>query len=220
MMRRIDLLPASYAEKRTQRRNLGLALVSGLVVLGLLLAWWVMLAGQVADANSDLEAVESRNRTLQAQISELQRFADLQAEVESKEAALTAVMAGDIAWPSLMTEVAMVIPGEIWLTNWAASVGDTEGSSPVATESAEVRLSGKPPVGRISFTGKSLTMPGIAKWMIRLEDSKAFSAAFLESATEDEEEGDEGATTKVITFTNTVELNEKAFSMRYLRGQK
>jgi Tfp pilus assembly protein PilN len=217
MMRRIDLLPASYAEKRTQRRNLGFAVVSGLVVLGLLLVWWVTLAGQVADANSDLDAAESRNRALEADIAELQRFADLQAEVESKEAALTAIMAGDIAWPSLMTEVAMVIPGEVWLTNWAASVGETEGASPVATEAAEVRVSNKAPVGRISFTGRALSMPGIAKWLIRLDDSKGFSGAFLESATEDDSEE---LASNVIDFTNTVELNEKAFSMRFLRGQK
>lgn len=219
MMRRIDLLPASYAEKRTQRRNLGFAVVSGLVVLGLLLVWWVTLAGQVADANSDLDAVESRNRTLQAEISELQRFADLQAEVQGKETALSAIMAGDIAWPSLMTEVAMVIPGEVWLTNWAASVGETEGAAPVGTEAAEVRISGKPPVGRISFTGKALSMPGIAKWLIRLEDSGSFSAAFLENASEADTE-EEGTTTKVIDFTNTVELNKKAFSKRFLRGER
>lgn len=218
MMRRIDLLPASYAEKRTQRRNLGVAVVSGLVVLGLLLTWWVTLAGQVADANSDLDAVESRNRSLQADIAELQRFADLQAEVQTKETALASIMTGDLAWPSLMTEVAMVIPGEVWLTNWAASAGATEGAAPVGSETAEVRVSKKSPVGRISFTGKALSMPGIAKWLIRLEDSKSFSGVFLESATE--AEGEEGTATKVFDFTSTVELNEKSFSLRFLRGQK
>jgi Tfp pilus assembly protein PilN len=218
MMRRIDLLPASYAEKRTQRRNLGVAVVSGLVVLGLLLVWWVTLAGQVADANSDLDAAESRNRALEADIAELQRFADLQAEVQTKEAALSSIMTGDIAWPSLMTEVAMVIPGEVWLTNWVASAGATEGAAPVGSETAEVRISKKQPVGRISFTGKSLSMPGIAKWLIQLEKEGSFSASYLEGATEAEAE--EGSATKIFDFTSTVELNEKAFSLRFLRGQK
>ncbi|MGH2786884.1 MAG: PilN domain-containing protein [Actinomycetota bacterium] len=218
MMRRIDLLPASYAERRIQRRNLGLAVVSGLVILGLLLAWWVMLGGQVSDANSDLDAVQARNRSLQAEIAELQRFADLQAEVQSKEAALDSIMAGDLAWPSLMTEVAMVIPGEVWLTNWAASAGMTEGATPVESEAAEVRVSQKPPVGRISFTGKALSMPGIAKWLIRLEGSKSFSGVWLENAAKAEAE--EGTSTEVIDFTNTVELNQKAFSLRFLRGER
>jgi Tfp pilus assembly protein PilN len=217
MMRRIDLLPATYAEKRAQKRNLAGVVAGGCVLLALLLVWWFMLGSQVSGAQSDLDAAQARNRTLQAQIAELQRFADLQNEVRSKEQALTAIMAGDIAWPSLMTEIAMVIPGEVWLTNMAASAGVTEGAAPVASESAEIRISGKQPTGRISFTGRSLTMPGIGKWLLRLEGSKAFSAAYLEAATKtDPTEG----TTPFIDFTSTLELNGKAFSLRYLDGDK
>jgi Tfp pilus assembly protein PilN len=215
MMRQMDLLPATIAEKNRERRTMALVIMAGLGLLLALVAWWFMLGGQVSSANSDLQAVQQRNAELQAQINELQRFADLEAEVQAKETALKSVMAGDIAWPSVLTEVAMVIPGEVWLTDFIASAGLTEGATPVGTETATVRVSKVAPAGRIQFQGGSLTMPGVSKWMIRLAGVKGFGAVWLNSAKETE--GQEGAT-PFFEFDSTIELNAKALSKRFLRG--
>jgi Tfp pilus assembly protein PilN len=199
MMRQIDLLPESYAEKRRERRNFVGVFGAGLVLLLGLGLWWFMLGNQVSDTEAELESVQAQNNELSDQIAQLQRFADLEAEVQAKEEALNTVMTGDIAWPSLLTEVAMVIPGEVWLVNLTSSAGATEGAA------------------RISFSGKSLSMPGISKWLIRLEGSKTFSAAWLESATE--VEGADGVP-PIIEFTSTLELNQKALSGRFLEGAR
>ena len=211
MMRRIDLLPSVYAERRRQRRNVISVFVAGLLILLLLLGWWFYLGIQINDAEDDLAQVVAQNDALEAEIAELQRFAELAAEVEAKRTALQTVFAGDVDWPALLTEVAMVIPGEVWLTSLAGSAGSTEGATPVGTETAAIRIDDNEPFGRIKFSGTSLSMPGVAKWMIRLESVKEFFAVYLNNAAAAEQEIGVGT----ISFESTLELGEKANSRRF-----
>ena len=211
MMRRIELLPDSYLRARRERRSILLVLLAGILVVLLLVVWFVKLGFDVNNAKDELATVEGQNEDLRTQIAELQPFADLQAEVDQKRLALVTVMTGDIDWPVLLTEVAMAVPGEVWLTNLSASAGATEGSAPVGTETAPVRVSSKTPTGRISFEGRSLSMPGVAKWLIRQEISDRFEAVFLEDAVLIEE----FQPTDAFSFTSTLELNEKALSERF-----
>jgi Tfp pilus assembly protein PilN len=217
-MKRIDLLPQRYAEQRRQRRNLGLVVIAGLVALILLVGWWFLLGQQIGNAEDELAEVQATNAQLEAQIAELQRFAELEAEVQAKRQALRTVFAGDVDWPAILTEVAMVVPGEVWLTNLTASAGQTEGAAPVGTETAEVRISKGQPFGRIQFQGQSLSMPGIARWMLRLESVREFAAVYLNSAVK--AEGGEDTAVEIVTFDNTLELSDRAASGRFQRGVK
>ncbi len=210
MMRRVNLLPTTYVERRRQQRRVGSVLVVGLLILLLLVGWWFLLSQQIGDKESELADVQARNAQIQAEIDKLQRFAALEREVQTKVGALATVMAGDVDWPSVLTEIAMVVPGEIWLTDLTASAGATEGATPVGTETAPIRVSQNQPIGRIQFTGRSLTMPGVAKWMIRLESVREFASVWLNSATEQEE----GTGVEVIEFENTLELSRRAIANR------
>ena len=212
MMRRIDLMPASYAERRKQRRAVGLVALGGLVLLVALLAWWVILGTQISAERERLAEVQARNNELQAQIDELARFARLEQEVQQRQIALQTAMAGDVDWPALLTEVAMVVPGEVWLTNVQGSAGTTEGATPVGTESAAVDVAQQQPFGRITFEGASLSMPGVGKWMIRLGGVKDFQAVWLNSATKTE---GEAGVPETIDFSSTLELNDKSASLRF-----
>lgn len=214
MMRRIDLLPSAYQERRRQRRNIGLVVVAGMLVLLLVIGWWIILGTQVNAERDKLAEAQRTNQTLQAEIAQLSRFADLETEVTTKRQALVAVMTGDVDWPALMTEIAMVIPGEVWLTGLSASAGMTEGAAPVGTETAPIRVSDQAPFGRISFQGKSLTMPGVAKWLVSLRNVREFAAIWLNTATLAEAEGQPD----VVDFDSTLELSDRAASRRFLDG--
>jgi Tfp pilus assembly protein PilN len=214
MMRRIDLLPSAYAERRRQRRNVALVVVVGIALLAAQIAWWFGLGGQVDDAKSDLEQAKAQNVALQSQINELQRFAELEQEVEGKRLSLQAVMDGDLDWPGLLTELALVVPGEVWLVNLTASAGETEGATQVGTESAEVDIAPQGTVGRIQFTGKSLSMVGVAKWLLRLRTVQSFTAIYLTNAVASEDE----TGTSVVDFDSSLELGRKALSDRFTEG--
>ena len=210
MMRRIELLPASYQAQRRQHRNVSFIIAGGVVLLALLLGYWLVLGVRIGSSEDELDATSARNADLQAEVDSLQRFADLEAEVKNKQTALTTVMQSDVDWPAVLTEIGMVVPGEIWLTNMTASAGQTEGATAVGTETATVRTTDEQAFGRIQFQGKSLTMPGVAKWLLRLGTAKEFRALWLNNATEEEL-----GTSAVVSFDSTLELNDKAASGRF-----
>jgi Tfp pilus assembly protein PilN len=210
MMRRIELLPESYRQQQRERRVIAFVVMGGLFVVLLLTIWFVRLNFQVSNAKDDLAAIQAENQTLQNQIAQLQTFQDLKDEVDAKRLALETVMAGDLDWPVLMTEVAMAAPGEVWLRTMTASAGATEGSAPAPTETAPIDLSAKEAVGRIQFEGSSLSMPGVAKWLIRQQLSKTFEAVYLTDAVEVEI-----AEQQAFDFTSSLELNRRAFSDRF-----
>ena len=218
MMRRIDLLPSIYAERRRQRRNVAMVIVAGLMVLLLLIGWWFYLGMQITDAEDELAQVRATNDGLQAQIDELQRFAELDREVQEKRTALQTVFAGDVDWPAVLTEIAMVVPGEVWLTTLTASAGSTEGASPVGTETSAIDIDPKEPFGRVSFSGQALTMPGVAKWMLRLESVREFFAVYLNSASKERDPLGQSTEPLIVTFDNTLELSDKAASGRFQKG--
>ena len=214
MMRRIDLLPPSYLAKKKERSNLLLVAVAGILVVLLLLGWWLWLGLKVSDAEEELARVEQVNADLEGEIQELQRFVLLQNEVDTKRTALQQVMAGDVDWPGVLAEIAMVIPGEVWLTNLTASAGQTEGATQAPTENSPIPISDLEPFGRIEFQGESLSMPGVAKWMIRLEGVDSFFATYLQNATESETET--GPPT--FRFGTSIELSDEAASGRFQQG--
>ena len=216
MMRRIDLLPVSYVERRKERRSISLVILVGALLVLALIAWFFLLRSQISTAQDELAAVQAQNLQLEGQIAELQRFADLDAEVKAKKTALQTVFAGDLDWPAILTEIAMVSPGDVWLENLTSSAGSTEGAAPVPSETNAIRLSKKAAVGRISFTAHSAScMPGVAKWLIRLATVDEFEAAWIGSAGEvDTRPGCEPP----VDFSSTVELNEKALSRRFEGG--
>ncbi|HEX2058367.1 MAG TPA: hypothetical protein VHI71_08360 [Actinomycetota bacterium] len=211
-MRRIDLLPSAYQERRRQRRTIGLVVVAAMLVLLLLIGWWILLGMQVSSERDALAEAQRLNQELQADIAQLSRFADLEAEVSAKRQALVTVMTGDVDWPAIMTEVAMVIPGEVWLTGMTASAGMTEGATQVGTETAPVDVSQQQAFGRISFQGRSLSLPGVARWLVSLRNVREFAAIWLNTATATELEGQQ----TVVDFDSTLELSDRAASRRFL----
>jgi Tfp pilus assembly protein PilN len=212
MMRRIDLLPAVYEQRRRERRNLLLVILAGILVFLLLVGWFVVLGFQVNNAESDLAERQARNTVLQQQINELQQFADLEAEVLNKRAALQTVMAGDLDWPVLLTEIAMVIPDDVWLVSLDTSAGATEGAQEVPTENNPIDIDTRPQFGRILFSGKALSMRAVANWLIRLETVDEFLAVYLGSSAESQ---DDDFPVPTFDFSTTLELGEKAVSKRF-----
>ena len=209
-MRRIDLLPPSYLQRRKERNSLLIVVLVTVVVVLLLVGWWFFLGTQVNDAEAELARLQDENRLLDQEIAELQRFVLLENEVAAKRGALQTVMTGDIDWPGTLAEIAMVIPGEVWLTNLTASAGLTEGAAAVPTEASPIPISELEPFGRIQFQGQSLSMPGVAKWMVRLESVDSFFASYLQNAVAGEEE-----TQTLISFGTTIELSDEAASGRF-----
>lgn len=214
MIERIDLLPHRYRALKAQRRNVAIVVGVGVILAGLLGLWWMSLSSSINEERDNLAVLDQRAAGLQSEVAALQRFADLEREVNAKRAALQQVMAGDLAWPALLTDVAMVIPGEAWLTTLTASAGVTEGATPVGTEGAPIRISNETPTGRVQFSGQAVSLPGVADWLVRLAKVDGFQAIWLNSASGGATGAGEGEQ-ELFTFDSTLELGEEALSDRF-----
>ncbi|MDQ3532896.1 MAG: hypothetical protein M3456_11090, partial [Actinomycetota bacterium] len=95
--------------------------------------------------------------------------------------------------------------------------GTAEGATPAGTETAPVRISEETPFGRIQFQGSSLSLPGVAKWLIRQQSVDDFSAVWLNSATETPADEATSAV-PLTTFDSTLELSATAASRRFEQG--
>lgn len=207
-----DLLPRTYGLKRRQNRTVSLVALLGIGLLALVVLWWVSLGSKVNSEEQRLAEVKALNAGLQAESAELQEFAALETEVIAKTGALQTVMAGDIYWPTVLTQVSALIPDQVWITTLTGSAGTTEGATPVGTEAAVVRIAEEPPTGRIQFAGQATSMEAVAEWIEQLDSSDAFGSIWLNSAT-----APVGTTGDVQTFQfdSTLELGADALSQRY-----
>jgi hypothetical protein len=86
----------------------------------------------------------------------------------------------------------------------------------VGTETNSIPVSAKASFGRIQFTGNSLSMPGIAKWLIRLGTVKEFSAIWLNGA---QGTAPVPGAPPLFNFTSTLQLDDKAASGRFEQGK-
>ena len=219
MTQTIDLLPRRYAERRHQRQMVGVVAIAGLAALVLLILFWFYLGSQIATAQDDLEAAQATNTKLSTDVSRLQRYGALETSVTTRAADLSTVMANDVDWPSVLTEIGMVVPSNVQLTTITASAGAVEGATPVATETATVRVAKKAPYGRVSFQGSTLDMTTVSEWLQRLGAVPGFQAPYLNDATKasDTTASTTTGTTspQLVTFDTSVEMTARMAATRF-----
>lgn len=218
MTQTIDLLPGRYAARRHQRQTVGVTAIGGLAVLALLILFWFYLGSQLATTQGELEEAQATSTRVQTEVDGLQRFGALETSVTTRAGDLTTVMANDVDWPSVLTEIGMVVPSNVQLTTIIASAGTVEGAAPVATETATVRVAKKAPYGRVSFQGSTLDMKDVSQWLARLGAVPGFQAPYLNDASK---AVDATATTtgtsaqELVTFDTSVEMTAKTAATRF-----
>lgn len=204
-MKRINLLPPEMAQRRlVKRRALSLVVAGALVValLGTVTFWRFVELGNQTERRDEAQA---QVETLEDERDSLREFAELEALVSRKERTLALVMANDVEWSRILTELSMIIPEEAWLTSFggAAAVPEVqEGQAPVG-----------PSIGTVNFSAVTFEFPDVAKWIIRLQGMKSLQNVWVPSASKDAL-----GSRQVVNFTSTAELSPGSASGRYRQG--
>jgi type IV pilus assembly protein PilM len=176
----------------------GAALVALVVVLG---ALWLGRAGQVSDAEDDLDAQQAGNRALQARIAQLEDARTLQTRTDDARRLAAGALANDVSWSRMLQEIARVIPGDVWL---GAFSGNADAARAVAT--GEIG-------GAATFTAVGADFPSAAAWLQRLAGVPSFTGPWVTQAAR----GDVtelGATVEVVNFSGTASITDVARSER------
>lgn len=200
---KINLLPPEIKERQAVRRRTVLVSGVGVAVVALLAALFVLQQIRLTDVRADLEAQQQANAQLEGEIAELQRFGELQANVQSSRALLTVLRANEVLWSGVLRDVSLVIPGTAWLTGMNGAIVTDEAQAGAAAQLGEGL------VGQIGFNGFAFDHRSVALWLSRLEDVEGFANPWLSTS-----QSAEIGTQEVVSFQSSVDLSADAVSRR------
>lgn len=198
---RVNLLPGDVkAKANADRSRLLAAAAAGVFVLLLGGIWWLQVQ-QVEEAEARLAAVEATNADLQAQITSLQPFVDLEQRATSAADTVSRALGREISLTAVLQDLSAVLPPNVELTSVSVAAGtEPESPAPGGTQLVEARL---------NATGRATggLAPGIERLLIDLDRVSSFDNVYVTSATTDEN--------GVVTFALEVELGTEVLTGRY-----
>ena len=204
-MSQVNLLPPELRQKQAVRRRTMLAAGAGAGVLVLIVLFYFFQTMRLSSAQDELTAQEQTNGQLNAQIAELQPYAQLQATLAAKQGLVDVLYVNEVSWASVLLDVSRVIPDESYLTNLTGQItaptGTQVGAAPTTEQVPDM-------IGNVSFSGVALETETIASWLTRLEDIQGWVNPWVNNAQET------GELTRIYTFEGAVDLTVEATTDR------
>jgi Tfp pilus assembly protein PilN len=196
--RRINLLPPEFVERRRSRQRLAATVIAAVALIAVLVAVFLFEDMKLARDRRALATQLQTNDQLSAQVAELADFQRLQAELRRKTELLSSLTETEVRWSVVLADISLVIPQDVWLTNFTGNVGAQSGT-PTASAAASS-------LGQIQMTGATFSHLDVAKWLIRLGQVDAFLFPYMSLSAKAKIN-----TTNVVNFNSTVQLSDAAF---------
>src|SRR5215218_1513587 len=181
LMRAFNLLPRE--EARTVKEGASspvpqvLVALAGVLVFAVLAALYLMAGTDVTAKKGQVEDLRAAYQATaqQQQPSVEDKSAALANERVGRTNALASALGKRLAWDRLLSEIALVIPDEV-------SVSQIQGSSPASAATA-ASADGSP-VTNLTIIGTTADQASVAEFMARLSVVRQLMAVRLESASE------------------------------------
>jgi Tfp pilus assembly protein PilN len=196
-MRTINLLPPEAAQRATARRKTLGVVALGIVyiaLLALVALWW---QGKATDAENDRDAQLATNARIEAEIGSLSSVRALRSTYDDGVERLNTALARDIAWGSLLNDLARIIPDRLWITG--------------LTGTQELNEENPFLLGQVSIGGTAFDYPDASSWLrvLDAEEWPALGGGWV-SSTSRATIGE----SSVVNFTSVASLLDAARSNR------
>lgn len=181
MVRRINLVPAE--QRRRTQTDLGLilvALAAVVVVAGVALSYFYF-GGILSDKEAELADLQSQNQQLQAQLAELGKYEELDAERQAAEDLVRRVYSGRTLVSEVLGDLSLVVPDNVWFVTFDVTAPDPPPvlSPDQASQQANVAIETR---GSMAISGNTYSFEDVATFLVRLEQIPAVGAVTLTSA--------------------------------------
>ena len=168
-MRPVNLIPPE--DRRGDRAPLRTGILP-YVVVGFLVA---VLAGvaavvvtnnQVSDREAEVASLEARQADAQARAEALQPYTDLATLSTERSSTVTSLAQSRFDWDRVLRELALVIPGDVWLTQLSGTVSPDVGLDSEATGTLRAEAAGP----ALSIVGCASGHASVAAFLQALRD--------------------------------------------------
>jgi len=95
----------------------------------------VMTGNKVAERKAEVTDLETQVTAAQAQAEQLNSYADFAALQEARQETVTSLATSRFDWERVLRELAIVIPGDVWLTNLTATASPDSSSTSASSSS-------------------------------------------------------------------------------------
>lgn len=178
-MRAVNLIPAELRRgDHAPLRTGPLAyIVVGALALALLGVTLLVLAGnEVSEKKSEVKTLQREDALAQARAESLAPYTQFQSMSEQRVQTVTSLADSRFDWPRVMRELALVLPGDVTLTNLDASASLGEGG--------EAASGVKGP--SLELEGCTSSQDAVATFITALKDIDGVTRVGLESSTAEE----------------------------------
>lgn len=165
-MRPINLIPpeqrhGQHAPLRTG--PLPYLLVGGLVALLVGVALLVSANNEISEKKSEVANLEREDRAAEAQAQRLAAYVQFETVHQQRLETIASLADSRFDWERVMRELALVLPGNVWLSEINASAG-------AGSESTGSGLSGGVTGPSLAISGCATGQEGVAGFVTALED--------------------------------------------------
>jgi Tfp pilus assembly protein PilN len=164
-MRAVNLLPRDQSQRTIKKESLPLLIgaCSGLLVLALLGAMFMMGSGKIASQQRKLDDLNRQFRALPPPPpGPTPAQQQLAGEQSARVSALTTALSSRVSWDRVFREFSLVLPDDVWLTQLSAK-------SPISPATNMSSTGGSTQPTMFTIQGRTYSHDGVARLLSRLQ---------------------------------------------------
>jgi Tfp pilus assembly protein PilN len=162
-------------------------------------------AARVSAAKSALQETKAQNVKLRLERTKLQSVQDVYAQVDADEALVSRAYERQVLWSVYMHNLAISIPDNVWVTQFAGTVGTPATAGTTA-------------VGSLTFAGKAFAYNDVAAWLDSVAKVKGVTDATFTAATKQKPTTTGGRA--LIVFNSSASLTQAAITPNKTPGSR
>lgn len=196
-MIRINLLPPEIIQKRRDEKRWRWIALGAVIAFGLIGLVFAVMQVQIGLSQTEVASVRQQADGLQQEAQRFQVFQVKESDLQKRQSVADAALAGRIDWSALYSEVALILPSDIYLMRLTTT--EPKAPSP-GTLALEARAIDYP------FDVPDLGYKSVAKLLVRLAELPSLTDIWLGSAVKPPKPAAESTQTTYITFAVTAEI--------------
>jgi Tfp pilus assembly protein PilN len=189
-----------------------LFVLAGIALILLVVAFWFVQSMRLSSVQSDIDAQEQANASLQQEINGLQKYEQLQTEAQQQQQLLDTAYANEVSFSGMLLDVSKVIPSDTYLTNFASTLAAPTAAAGSTSSSTSTSTTTTTFVGTMSFSGETLHFSSLSTWLNRLESVQGWANPWTSNVTAD------SSIAGAYQFDTSVDLTQDALTQRGAAG--